>query len=479
MDIPKENFSNWYNTILKEAELCDLRYNIKGFVVIMPNAADVISRMYRLYEDALERKKHRKSYFPALISEKNLEAEKNHIEGFAPEVFWVTRAGNKELEDNLLMRPTSETAMYPMYSLWINGKADLPLKVYQSCQVWRYETKATKPLIRGREFYWIEAHNVFATEEEALSQVKEDMENTEEMIHQSFGVPFIFFKRPEWDKSAGAVPTYAADTLLPDGKTLQLPPPHNLGTNFAKVFNVKYMDEDGQEKLCWQTCYGPAISRIFAALLSIHGDKKGMVLPFHLANVQVVVVPILKKNAGEEVSLFVEKLTDSLSKNYRVVSDFSDNTPGFKYNYWELNGASIRVEVGARDIESGKAVVVRRDNGEKEFVPFDTLLQRIGEIGNEMDKSIREHADEWFEGLQKQADTIEELKEKLESGGGFVRVPLCTDKMEGKECAEQIKEICSANIRGTKYGENEKPEGKKCIVCGKAATTYQYAARQY
>ncbi len=479
MDIPKENFSDWYNAVIKEAELCDLRYNLKGFVVIMPNAADVISRMYRLYEDALERKGHRKSYFPALISEKNLEAEKEHVEGFAPEVFWVTRAGNNELEEKMIMRPTSEAAMYPMYSLWINGRCDLPLKVYQSCQVWRYETKATKPLIRGREFYWIEAHNVFADEAGVLAQVNEDMETTEEMIHQSFGVPFIFFQRPQWDKFAGAVNTYAADTMMPDGKTLQLPSTHNLGTNFAKVFNVKYMDDDGEEKLGWQTCYGPCISRIFAATVSIHGDNKGMILPFHLANVQVVVVPILRKEGADAVISFAQTITEQLSKKYKVVADFTENTPGFKYNFWELNGAAIRVEIGARDIESRKAVVVRRDTREKEFVPFDDLPKRIGEIGEEMNNAIREKADAWFATMLKEADTLEELKSAVENGGGFVKIPFCTDELEGERCAEKIKEECSANIRGSRYDANEKPSGKKCVACGKDATTYQYAARQY
>jgi len=479
MDIPKENFSEWYNQIIKDAKLCDLRYNIKGFVVIMPNAADVISRMYRLYEDALERKGHRKAYFPALINEKNLEAEKGHIEGFAPEVFWVTKAGNHELEEKMLMRPTSETAMYPMYALWIDGKVDLPLKVYQSCQVWRYETKATKPLIRGREFYWIEAHDVFANETDAMNQVQEDMETTEEMIHQAFGVPFIFFKRPQWDKFAGSVNTYAADTMMPDGKTLQLPSTHMLGTNFAKVFGVKYMDDDGEEKPCWQTCYGPAISRIFAAVVSIHGDNKGLMIPFNLANTQVAIVPILKKEGAEEVIKFAKDLEKKLSKTFRVALDLTENSPGFKYNYWELNGAPLRIEVGARDIESGKAVVVRRDAREKIQVPFEELPKRIAELGAEFDKALLERADAWFATLQKEADTLDELKEKIENGGGFVKVPFCTEELVGEACAEKIKEECSGNVRGSKFGVEEIPEGKKCIVCGKDATTYQYVAKQY
>lgn len=479
MDIPKKDFSEWYNTIMKEAQLCDLRYNLKGFMVIRPNAADVMGRMYSLYEHALEARGHRKAYFPSLIHEKNLETEKEHVEGFAPEVFWVTEAGRNKLEERMLMRPTSETAIYPMYALWINGRSDLPLKIYQSCQVWRYETKATKPFIRTREFHWIEAHDVFATEGEALAQIRQDMEMAQEIIHDSFGIPFIFFRRPQWDKFAGAVDTFAADTLLPDGKTLQLPSTHNLGTNFSKSFGIKFMDDDGQEKYAHQTTYGPCISRIFAALISVHGDDKGLVLPFHLANVQVAVIPIIRKGNEEKVLPFAQELGEKLSGSFRTVVDAGDNTPGFKYNYWELNGAPIRVEVGERDIDSGKAVVVRRDNGEKSQVTFDELPSFIEREGARLNASITLSADSAFASLQKSADTMEELKSALDSGGGFVRVPFCTDSMEGKECAEKAKDSCSANMRGSKYSSDAKPDGKKCIGCGKEASIYLYAARQY
>ncbi len=479
MNVPKEDFSEWYNSIIKEAQLCDLRYNLKGFTVIQPNAADVMGRMYRIYEDALEAKGHRKAYFPSLIHEKNLQTEKEHVEGFAPEVFWVTEAGNNKLEERMLMRPTSETAIYPMYALWINGKSDLPLKIYQSCQVWRYETKATKPFIRTREFYWIEAHDVFATEKEALAQITEDMEMAQQIIHDSFGIPFIFFKRPQWDKFAGAVDTFAADTLLPDGKTLQLPSTHNLGQNFAKSFGVKYMDDDGEEKYAYQTTYGPCISRIFAALISIHGDNKGLVFPFHLANVQVAIIPILKKDNAEKVLPFAQELGKTLSGKFRTKIDASENTPGFKYNYWELNGTPVRIEVGERDIDSGKAVVARRDTGEKAQVSFGELPSYIENLGKEMNLALIQKADGIFSSLLKSADTMDELKSILDSGGGFVKVPFCSDSMEAEPCAEKAKDSCSANIRGSKYAESELPEGKKCIGCGKPASIYLYAARQY
>lgn len=478
MDIPKENFSEWYNEIIKEAHLCDLRYNLKGFMVIPPNAAQVMKIMYRIYEEALERKGHKPAYFPALILERNLKSESEHVAGFVPEVFWVTEAGANKLEERMAMRPTSETAMYPMYALWINGKSDLPLKIYQSCQVWRHETKATKPFIRTREFYWIEAHDVFATEEEALMQVKEDMETTEEILHQRFGVPFIFFKRPQWDKFAGAMDTYAADTLMPDGKALQLPSTHMLGQNFSKAFGVKYMDEDGAQKFCWQTCYGPAISRIYAAIFSTHGDSKGLVYPFELAPVQVVIIPIIKKDTEAEVRKKVEALREVLSAHFRVEADFSNSTPGFKYNKWELLGVPLRIEMGMRDIQKGAVVLARRDTGEKKEVKLDEVEEEVRKAGASLTENVRKKADSWFSGLLHQADSEKDLEKAIEKGG-FVRIPFCSDQKDGEHCAERLKDKSSVNMRGSRYGDKEKPKGKKCISCGKPATIYLYAARQY
>lgn len=477
MNIPKENFSEWYNEIIKEAKLCDLRYNLKGFVVIPPNAAQVMKIMYRIYEEALEKKGHKPTYFPALIPERNLKAESEHVAGFVPEVFWVTKAGTADLEEPMAMRPTSETAMYPMFALWINGKSDLPLKIYQSCQVWRHETKATKPFIRTREFYWIEAHDVFATEEEALMQVREDMETTEEILHQRFGIPFIFFKRPQWDKFAGAVDTYAADTLMPDGKTLQLPSTHMLGQNFSKAFNVRYMNEDGSYTFGWQTCYGPAISRIYAALFSTHGDNKGLVYPFEMAPVQVIIIPIMKKDTEAEVRKKVEELKVKLS-HLRVDADFSNNTPGFKFNKWELLGVPLRIEIGMRDIQKGAVVLARRDTGEKQEVKLDNLTETIMKEGHALTENLRKKADAWFSGLVHNADSDAELGKAIEKGG-FVRVPFCSDGKEAEICAERMKEKHSVNIRGSRYGDTEKPKGKKCIGCGKPASIFLYAARQY
>ena len=480
MDIDKEkDFSEWYNTILKEAELCDLRYNLKGFMVIPPNAAKVMRLMYREYEDALERKGHSPAYFPSLIPERNLKAESSHIEGFIPEVFWVTEGGKAgKLEERMALRPTSETAMYPMYALWINGRKDLPLKVYQSCQVWRHETKATKPFIRTREFYWIEAHDCFATEEGAFEQVKEDMETTEEIIHNSFGIPFMFFKRPQWDKFPGADDTYAADTMLPDGRVLQLPSTHMLGQNFAKVFGVKFMDDDEKERYVWQTTYGPAISRIFAALISIHGDSKGLVLPFNLAPAQIVIIPIFRKEGMEEVLAYARDVEEKLKEKYRVKLDDSGESPGYKFNQWEMLGVPIRIEVGKRELDENAVVLVRRDTGEKKKLPVEALEEEVAVAGEDLNENIGKLADEKFGKRLASADTAEELY-SLVKDGMLVKAPFCTDQMEGEHCAEKIKDESTGNVRGSLFGETEKPKEKKCVVCGKPANHYLYVARQY
>jgi prolyl-tRNA synthetase len=478
MQLKKSDFSEWYNTITKEAQLCDLRYGIKGFVVFMPWAVMTMNRMYAMYEEAVESRGHMPALFPALIPESYLTRESEHVKGFVPEVFWATEAGGAKLEERYAMRPTSETAMYPMYALWIHGTRDLPLKIYQRCQVWRYETKATKPFIRSREFHWIEAHDCFATREEALAQIREDMEMAEEVIHKQFCVPFLFFRRPQWDKFAGADDTYAADTLMPDGRALQLPSTHMLGQHFSKAFGIKYSDEHGAEQYVWQTTYGPCISRIYAAVIATHGDDKGLVLPVRLAPVQVVIVPIVKEETREKVLAACRNVVNAIGCCFTVKIDDSDRTPGFKFNEWEMKGVPLRIEIGMRDIESGTVVVARRDSGEKLKVKLEELDAKLDELAQSIDKTLRERADSWFAGKLSFADSLDELGKKLELQG-FVRVPFCSEGMEGQTCADTVKEKHQTNMRGSLFGSPDKPAGKKCIACGNPATVYLYAARQY
>src|SRR3989344_3019993 len=275
-----KNFSEWYTEILKKAEIVDIRYNIKGFLVHQPWSVLAVEKMYRQIEKALQKKGHLPYFFPTLIPESNLKKEASHISKFTPEVFWVTHGGNTKFEERLALRPTSETAFYQMFSLWIRSYKDLPFKTYQRAQVFRHDTKATRPLLRDREFYWIESHCAHATEKDAINQVREDMETTKEVLHDIFGLPFIFFERPIWDKFPGASRTFAADVLNPDGKLIQQPSTHLISDSFSKAFNVKFKDKDGKEKYSFMTCYGPAISRIFASVVINHGDDKGLKFPW-------------------------------------------------------------------------------------------------------------------------------------------------------------------------------------------------------
>ncbi len=478
MQNKKANFSEWYTEITKEAKLCDLRYNVKGFVVFMPWSVSGMKKMYAIYEREFERTGHKPAWFPALIPESNFHREAKHVEGFTPEVFWVEKAGDNVLEERLALRPTSETAMYQMYSLWIQGKSDLPLKIYHQCQVWRYETKATRPFIRSREFYWIESHNAFATLAEAEAQVQEDMEMAQNVIFGQFGVPFIFFERPQWDKFPGALSTYAADAMMPDGRVLQLPSTHLLGQNFAKPFDVKFLNEKGEYEYCWQTCYGPAISRIYAAVISAHGDDSGLVLPFELAPIQAIIVPIPKKGSEEIVAAKAKALAAMLaSSGIRAEADFSQSTPGFKYNRWEMQGVPFRIEIGAREAGSGTLTVARRDNKAKHQVREAELAAFLLKEGAAQLSDMKKKAQAEFDATLSHADSMEKLASELEKGK-LVSAPFCSIEKEGGKCAELVKGKTGGDVRGTRYGKEEKPHGN-CIACGKKATKTVYIARQY
>jgi len=478
-DINKnKNFNDWFNDIVEKAELADLRYNVKGFVVFRPWAVRTINIMYELYEKELQKRKHEPVIFPAVIPESNFKLEAEHVKGFSPEVFWVTEHGdNEKLEEKLALRPTSETAMYKMYSLWIRSWRDLPLKLYQRAQVCRYETKATKAFLRGREFYWIETHNCFATLKEAENQVLEDMEISEKIIHKTFGVPFIFFRRPEWDKFAGAVYTFACDAYMPSGRMVQLPSTHLLGQNFSKPFEVKFKDENEKEQYVYQTCYGPSISRIFASVFSVHGDDKGLVLPFVLAPVQIIIIPILKTGAEKKITEKCMAIKKKLEPYFRTEIDDSDKKPGNKFYFWEMKGVPLRLEIGLNEITSKELVLFRRDTGKKIKVKESELKKKIAEQGAELTKNLFEKADREFKNTLASAKNFNELKEKLESGK-IVKINFCSREKDGIDCAKLIKEKLGAEVRGDRADEKEKPDGN-CVICSKKANSVVYIARQY
>ena len=474
----KDDFSNWYTELITKAQLCDVRYNIKGFVVYREWATITIKKMYAKYEKCLEDKGHMPLMMPSLIPESNFFLEAEHVKGFTPEVFWVTEAGSSgKLAERLALRPTSETALYKMYSLWIRSYKDLPFKRYLSCQVWRYEGKSTRPFFRAREFHWIESHNVFATLEEAMNQVKEDMETTYEMLRDESCLPIIFFQRPEWDKFPGAVHTYAADALLGSGKVIQLPSTHLLGQNFAKPFNVKFIDTDGTEKYGYQTCYGPAQSRNYGAMIAYLGDDKGLVLPFDFAPIQVVIVPIIFKGKEKIVQEKADKLYNLLKGKYSVKIDGSDESAGNKFYYWELRGVPIRIEIGPKDIAKNQVVVVKRHDGQKFFVKDNDIEKFVDNIATNYTKELREKSMIDFES---QVEVVYEKDSAIEAinNGKIVCCGFCSIDFDGEPCAEVVEKEIGGFVRGKRVDE-EKHEFATCIICNKPATCTVYIARSY
>jgi len=474
----EDDFSGWYTELLNKAELADIRYNIKGFVVYREWATITINKMYRKYEALLEKNDHLPLTMPSLIPESNFLLEAQHVEGFAPEVFWVTEAGSSgKLAERLALRPTSETALYKMYSLWIQSYKDLPFKRYLSCQVWRYEGKMTRPFFRGREFHWIEAHDVFATMEGAMGQVKQDMEMTYQMLQDELAIPIIFFERPQWDKFAGALKTFAADALMGSGKVLQLPSTHLLGQNFSKPFNVKFVDKDGNEKFGYQTCYGPSQSRNYGAMIAYLGDDKGLVLPFDLAPIQIVIIPIIYKSKEDLILSKAKMIYNKFKDDYVVKLDDSDESVGNKFYYWELKGVPIRIEVGPKDIEKNQVVIVKRHSGEKFIVKDEELQKSIGKIAENYTKEIKEKSIIDFES---QVECVYEKDAAIEAinNGKIVCCGFCSIDMDAYRCAEVVEKEIGGEVRGIRVDE-EKHEFATCLICGKPAGCTVYIAKSY
>jgi len=478
----EENFSEWYSQVVFKTNLADIRYGLQGFIVHREWGIMILRKIYQLLEEEVEKDGHFPVLFPIAIPEKFFEKEKEHVQGFAPEVFWVTEAGGEKLNEKFALRPTSETAFYSMYSLWIRSWKDLPFKRYQSriC-VYRYES-TTRPFLRGREFLFFETHDAFRKHEEALEQVKKDMKIMENVVREKLFIPFLFFKRPKWDKFAGAEDTYAADCVMPDGKISQIGSTHDLGQRFSKPFEVTYLDEDGKEKYAYITCFGPGIWRIMAAVISIHGDDKGLVLPSSIAPYHVVIVPIYFKGKEKIIDEYAEKIKSILEEEGFSVyyDDTKDKTAGFKFNHWEMMGIPLRIEIGPRDVENEQVVVVRRKDRGKSTVSIEELSEKVKEELEKNDELIKKDSEKYHS--IKECKTMEELKELFEKDElrGFIKVPFCSDDEEGENCAERLKEMFALHVRGTLLVKEEKPkEDDKCIVCGKKARKIVYLAKSY
>lgn len=477
-NIPKEDFSSWYEEILKRAEIVDKRYPVKGMDVFMPYGLAVHESIIGRLEEMWKESGHEKVLFPTLIPEDIFKREEEHIKGFSGEVYWVTLGGERPLDVRLLMRPTSEVPMYVMFKEWIRSHADLPLKIHQTCTVFRYETKATKSLIRVREIPWNEAHSAHATREEADAHVRDVWRYYTELVVDYLAISGLRMRRPEWDKFHGAEYTTVLDALMPDGRMLQIVGNHNLGEKFARAFEIRYEDAKGEKRYVNQASYGVS-TRLTAAMLSIHGDQKGLVIPYTIAPIQVVVVPIIYKGEEKAVTKKCEEFMGRLEKaGIKAKLDSREKTPGEKFYYWEMKGVPIRVEIGPKDVEKGQITIVRRDTGQKKQVKEDSI-EDIKALGQEIFDNLKRRSEEDLKSRIKDVSSLEEVAAAIRKKM-VARAPFCSREMDGLACAEKIKEKCDgALVRGTLFPEPEKPGAKTCLVCGKSAKEVVYIAKAY
>lgn len=479
----EKNFSEWYTQILQKSELIDLRFGIQGFLVHRPWGFFLLKKIYEYLEEELCNTYHEQFLFPMVVKGENLKKEKEHA-GFTPNVFWVTKGGDKKLEEPFALRPTGEAQIYPMYSLWFNSHNDLPFKGFQSRIPSFRNEMTTRPLIRGREFMFFESHNVFNIHKESLKQIKEDIEISKKVIKEKVKIPYLYFKRPQWDKFMGADDTFAPDTLMPDGKRNQLASTHDLGQNFSKAYNIKVKGKDEKEHLVYQTCFGPGVWRIMAAVIGIHGDDKGLILPFDIAPLQLIIIPITftkKKSESQKIMKKCQELETKLKKHgYRIKFDNSEESPGYKYNKWELKGVPIRLEIGPKEIKNKKISLVLRTEGKRKQASLTNIDKEIKKYSKKLDKDIETKAQSYFRNKTKKASSLKELKDIMKKYRGFIKVPFCTMEKQGEKCADKLKsETNGGNVCGTLYPKEIKSKNQKCIVCNKKAKHIVYIAKSY
>jgi prolyl-tRNA synthetase len=468
------DFSEWYVEVIMKAGFADYA-PVKGCMIIREDAYAIWEKIQETFNQKIKATGHRNVYFPLFIPESLLKKEAAHFEGFTPEVAWISQGGDTELEERVAVRPTSETIMYATFAKWIRSWRDLPVKINQWCNIVRWETKSTRLFLRTREFLWQEGHTAHATKEEAEAEVMYALGEYRNIMENYLAIPVIGGVKSESEKFAGAVYTTSLEAMMPDGKALQMGTSHNLGQNFAKVFDVKYIGEDKQDHLVWQTSWGIS-TRLLGAMVMVHGDDKGLVFPPKVAPTQVVVVPIPFK--GPEVALVIAKakeIAENLkAKGFSVIlDDREEYTPGWKFHQWELKGVPVRVEIGPRDLKQGQVIMVRRDNGQKTPVKEADIPVAADKLLQEIQENLFAKAKALMQEKTHTVSSYEEFKKVLCDKGGFLKAAWCGSA----ECEAKIKEETGATIRVLPF-EKEELKGD-CIYCGQKAKDTVYFARSY
>ncbi len=468
---PKKDFSRWYDYVLKEGGFIDVRYGVKGMIVYRERGMDVIDRLYSIFEAKLKERGHKKVLMPLFIPLNAFRKESEHIKGFESEVFKVTQAGDETLDEPLIVRPTSETAFYPMFALWVKSYRDLPFRTYQSVAVYRYETKATRPLFRGREFLWIETHNLFRTEEEAMEHIKGDIDMVGE-VFKRIGLPYMVIRREAFDRFPGAKESFAYDTVLPTGEVLQVATTHYLGTNFTAPFEVKYLDQDGNLKYPFSTTLGIGMSRILGATIAVHGDDYGAFVPPLLAEPLGIIVPIYGQGKRDGLEGYIDEVSKKL-ESLRFVVDLSEMTPGEKYYTSELLGYPLRIEIGEKEMEARVVTVFRRDLRRRYRFRLDEAFEGINGLISEINARLSSVSQLKVSELNEAGNRDEVMK--LAAEGKPFKMSFCGRE----ECAKDLKSATGGfEVRGEPVYDKEKA-GSVCSWCGEPAVRKVIVARAY
>ena len=464
-----EDFAQWYTDVVKKAELIDYT-SVKGCMVIKPAGYAIWENIQKNLDAMFKETGVENVYLPMFIPESLLQKEKDHVEGFAPEVAWVTHGGLQPLQERMCVRPTSETLFCDFYKNDIQSYRDLPKVYNQWCSVVRWE-KETRPFLRSREFLWQEGHTAHATAEEAEERTIQMLNVYAKFCEEYLAIPVVKGRKTDKEKFAGAEATYTIEALMHDGKALQSGTSHNFGDGFAKAFGIQFADKDNTLKYVHQTSWGMT-TRLIGAIIMVHGDDSGLVLPPKIAPVQVMVVPIQQKKEGVLDKAYAMK-DQLLAKGFKVKVDDSDKSPGWKFSEQEMRGIPVRIEVGPKDIEAGKCVICRRDTREKIEVSFDALEEKVGEVLETMQKEMLERARAHREAHTYVAKNMEELEAIFAEKTGFVKAMWCGDQA----CEDVIKEKLSVTSRCMPFEQENL--GDTCVCCGKPAKKMVYWGKAY
>ncbi|MBI2572325.1 proline--tRNA ligase [Candidatus Woesearchaeota archaeon] len=470
----ESDFSEWFTQLIQKAEL--IEYSpVSGCYILRPNAYFIWEQVQSYFDHLIKQDGVKNCYFPLFIPESLLTKEKNHVEGFAPEVAWVDYGGDTKLGERLAVRPTSETIMYDAYAKWIRSHKDLPLRLNQWCSVVRWEFKHCTPFLRSREFLWQEGHTVFATKDEAVKEAYKILDFYEQVFQEMYAVPVLKGQKSEGEKFAGADFTLSVEAFLPNGKAIQGATSHYLGQNFAKAFSIEFMDENQQKQFAHQNSWGFSTRSIGVMILQ-HSDDKGLILPPRVAPIQVVIVPIIFDKGKEEVLAAVNATKTALTKaGLRVhVDDREGYTPGWKYNEWEVKGVPLRIEIGPKDVEKKQCMVARRDTGEKKPYSLTNLSKDIPHLLDTFQQDLlakaQKHLKESIIKIDIATDAIKHIEDKK-----MVLAPWCGET----PCEEAFKEKSAAKSLNAPFDQPVLKKGQSCFACKKPAIRWHYFGRSY